>query len=424
MLISLAVDFQAADVATRERFHLSPDRVSSLYQQAGGDSGVEELTLIATCNRTEMYAYCTEAKRDDTERWTKVLARLWMSSPDDANELLKIAAIRTDLGAARHALRVASGLESQVLGDGQILGQIRRAHGHASGSKASGAVLHRLFETVLRAGRRVQANTALSTGSNSVGAQAVALAGRTYGSFANARIAVVGNGKIGERAARQFMKMGARNMVLLNRTSGRSEALARELSMQSASMHALCAELATADIAVLATGAQEPIVWANELASARASAGTTERPLLLIDLSMPRNIEAAASVLPGVTLFDLDALHPVINAAEQTRRAAVPAAETIVEAELQDFADWLAAMSAREAIRPLREALADACRRELTYATSDDEAQRISKRIVAKVMAAPMLALRSALARGEPVAELTRTMQVLFSQPEFGATSE
>ena len=423
MLISLAVDFQAADVATRERFHLSPARVASMYANVGAD-GVAEMVLIATCNRTELYAFCTDADKDESDRLSRMLARQWMASASDADELLKVAAVRTDLGAARHALRVASGLESQVLGDGQILGQFRRAHGQSKEVRASGPVLHRLFETALRAGKRVQANTALCSGTNSVGAQAVALAGRLYGSLADARIAIVGSGKIGERAARQFVKLGARNIVLLNRSSARSEALANELSLRSASMHSLSAELAQCDIAVVATGAQEPIVLANELASARASAGSTDASLLLIDLSMPRNIEAATAALAGVTLVDLDAVHPVINAAEQTRRAAVPAAETIVEAELQDFADWLAATSAREAIRPLREALADACRRELTYTTNDEEAERISRRIVAKVMAAPMLALRGALARGEPVAELTRSMQVLFSQPEFGATSD
>jgi glutamyl-tRNA reductase len=424
VLISLAVDFQAADVATRERFHLSPARVASLYENIGAD-GVTEMVLLATCNRTELYADCTDdGDSDDADRWAALLARQWMTSDADAEALLQLAAVRTDLGAARHALRVAAGLESQVLGDAQILGQFRRAHGHSKTSSASGPVLHRLFETALRAGKRVQAKTALCSGTNSVGAQAVALAGRMCGSLANARIAIVGNGKIGERAARQFVKMGARNIVLLNRSSQRSEALAAELSLRSASMHSLSAELACADIAVVATGAQEPIVLVNELANARVSAGTDNAPLLLIDLSMPRNIEAATAALPGITLVDLDAVHPVINAAEQSRRAAVPAAETIVEAELQDFADWLAATSAREAIRPLREALKDACRRELTYATNDEEAERISKRIVAKVMAGPMLALRGALARGEPVAELTRSMHVLFSQPEFGATSD
>lgn len=432
MLISLAVDFQAADVATRERFHLAPSHVASLHASLS-ESGVAELALVSTCNRTELYAWCPDATVDGIDDCRTALAREWMKGSDGASDLLDVAAVRTDLDAARHALRVASGLESQVLGDGQILGQFRRAHGHASSQNTSGPVLHRLFETALRTGKRVQANTGLCSGINSIGAQAVALAARRVGSLTDARVAIVGCGKTGERAARQLSKLGVRNITLLNRSEARATELAAELSVQCAPLEALHDVLATADIAIVATGAQEPIVLPDALrgameraarpSSASATTGTL-RPLLLIDLSMPRNVHAGVAEIPGVSLVDLDALHPVITAAERERRAAMPAAEAIVETELQDFAEWLAAASARAAIRPLREALADVCLRELAFVTGEEVAERLSKRIVAKMMAAPMLAVRHSLARGESVSELARTMQVLFSQQEQAAPNE
>lgn len=416
MLISLAVDYQAADVATRERFHVPLSHVPPLYARLNED-GITDMAIIATCNRTELYAWCPESETDDAQAQIRNLARRWMPEGDDASALMQVAVPRTDLTAARHAIRVAAGLESQVLGDGQILGQFRMAYGDASAANATGPVLHRLFETALRAGKRVQASTLLGSGKNSVGAQAAALAARRFGTLTHARIVVVGCGKTGERVARQLFKFGAQDLVFINRTEARASKLADELKGRSAPIETVHAEIAMSDIAIVATGATEPLVLAAKLAKARTNCATDCYPLLMIDLSMPRNIAVNAAELPGVTLVDLDALRPQVNATEQTRRAAIPAAEAIVESELQDFSEWLATATAREAIRPFREALADVCMRELTHAAGDELAERLSKRIVAKLMARPMSAVRGAMARGEPVSELTRTMSALFSEP-------
>lgn len=416
MLISLAVDFHTADVATRERFQLSPTRVGELagFLRA---HGVEEIVHVGTCNRSELYLWCPHANSESAHEWMSLIVGLWTHANDDANGLHQHVSMRTGADAARHALRVAAGLESQVLGDAQILGQMRRAHVAAAESGTSGPVLHRLFEIALRAGKRVQATTALSGGTNSIGAQAASLARRHLESFANARVVVVGCGKTGERAARQFVKLGARNIVLLNRSPERAQRLGDELGVSSACMATLYGQVAVADVAVIATDAPEPLVHAEPLAVARADAGT-RTSLLLIDLAMPRNVEARVAELQGVTVANLDAIQPAITATEIARRSKVPAAEVVVEAELQDFTDWLLAASAREAVRPLREALATACERELAFAISEEAAARLASRIVAKVMAAPMQTLRSALERGEPVADVASSVHLLFSQPE------
>jgi glutamyl-tRNA reductase len=144
-------------------------------------------------------------------------------------------------------------------------------------------------------------------------------------------------------------------------------------------------------------------------------AGTTQRPLLLLDLSVPRNIEAEAGGLDGITLVDLDELHTPVVAAQAARMASVPAAEQILTQELSDFLAWLADRPAREAIRPLREALDEICRREVAFAAGDEVADRLANRIVAKLLAHPMRSLRLAAERGEPIEPLTGALQTLFN---------
>lgn len=416
MLISLAVDYQAADVATRERFHVPPSQVASLYARLN-DAGITDKAIIATCNRTELYAWCPDTGPEDAQRLVEMLARVWMPAAADAQALLAIAVPRVNGEAATHAVRVAAGLESQVLGDGQILGQFRLAYGEAAAARATGPVVNRLFETGLRAAKRVRSTTLLGSGTNSVGAQAAALAARRFGNLVHTRIVIVGCGKTGERVARQLFKGGARDLVFINRTPGRADQLARELSGRSAPLETLHAEVAMADIAMVATGSEAPLVHAVKLAQARVNCVTDRYPLLLVDLSMPRNIDVATAELAHVTLVDLDALRPQVSAAEHTRRSAIPAAEAIVQAEVQEFSEWLAIATAREAIRPFRDALVDVCMRELSHAAGGEMAERLSRRIAAKLLARPMSAMKTAMARGEAVSDFTRTMSALFAQP-------
>jgi glutamyl-tRNA reductase len=413
MLISIAVDFRHADVATRERFHLSEERVARLYE-APFSWGVEELVAVATCNRSELYAWTAAEDPTSVDHAVTGLARRWMGSRHGARALLTVIKRRAGAEVARHVLRVASGLESQVLGDAQILGQTRAAYRAASRSHAAGPVLHRLFDTALRTGKRTTTETALSAGRNSIGAEAALLAHRRFGRLTHARVVIVGCGKTGERAARQLAKLGAHDLVLINRTADRAVALGEAIGGRVAPYDARHLEIAMADVAIVATAAEAAIVEASPLRLGRVNCGTNDYPLLLIDLGVPRNVDPAAAALPGVSLVDIDQLHPPLVAAEQMRSAALPSAEAIVESELQAFGDWLAAGAAREAIRPLREALTAVCTREVAYAAGDEVARRASERIVAKLLARPMQAMRRAIAHGEPVEPIAATLLELF----------
>jgi glutamyl-tRNA reductase len=402
MLISIAVDFRHADVATRERFHLSEERLTQLYRTARNET-VTEAALIATCNRTELYAWVEDDDIHVVDRAIQTLARRWMRTRADGDHLLRTATRRYGLEAARHVIRVAAGLESQVLGDGQILGQMRAAYKRAARGASTGPVLHRLFETALRAGKRVQTQTSLSAGRNSVGAEAASVAAQRFGKLENARCVIVGAGKTGQRAAKQLHKLGARDLVVINRSLPRAEELAAQVGGRAAEMDTLHVEVAMADVVIIATASEVPVLLADRLREAREACASTGYALLLMDLSVPRNIDHRCAALPGVTLIDLDTLQQPVLAAEELRRDAVPHAECICEEEVEEFREWLATMPARDAIRPLREALEGVARREVAFAAGDAVAQRTASRIVAKLLAGPMAALRTAVRRGEPL---------------------
>jgi glutamyl-tRNA reductase len=391
MLISIAIDFRQADVATREHFHLSEERLTQLYRTARSEV-VTEAALIATCNRTELYA--------------------WV----DSDELLRTATRRVGVEAARHVVRIAAGLESQVLGDGQILGQLKAAYKRASRGHAAGPVLHRLFETALRAGKRVQTETSLTAGRNSIGAEAAITASQRFGNLENARCLVIGAGKTGARATKQLHKLGARDLVVVNRTFAAAQELAKFVGGRAAPFETLHVEAAMADVVIVATGSEVPVITAGGLQRAREACAAVGYALLLMDLSMPRNIEARVSEQPGITLVDLDTLHQPILSAETMRRDAVPIATAICDDEIASFMDWIANMPARDAIKPLRTALEDVARREVAFAAKDDGvAERAASRIVAKLLAGPMAALRRAVQRGEPLDAQAMMLLEMFS---------
>lgn len=414
MLISIAVDFRRADVATREQFHLSEERLTQLYRTARTEV-VTEAALIATCNRTELYAWVESDDINEIDKAIQTLARRWMRTRVNGDELLRTATRRYGADAAQHVVRVASGLESQVLGDGQILGQLRAAYKRAAKSGATGPVLHRLFETALRAGKRVQTETSLLAGRNSIGAEAASIAHQRFGSLTNARCLVVGCGKTGERTARQLVKLGARDLVLMNRSIEKAEELAGILGGRAAALETLHVEAAMADVVIVATASETPILLADALRRTREACGTGAYSLLLMDLSLPRNIDPAVLELAGVTLVDLDTLHSPILAAEEARRNAVPEAEHVCQEEVTDFLEWVAAMPARDAIKPLREALTEVARREVAFAAGDAVAERTATRIVAKLLARPMAALRKAVQRGEPLDAHTMMLFEMFA---------
>ncbi len=427
MLISLGLDFRNADIRTRERFLPSEERTRTFHVDVP-PSPLEELALLPTCNRIEVYAWSRgRATASATMRAARAMARRWMGSHAAARELLDAATLRVEEEAVEHLFRVAAGLESQVLGDIHIMGQVRRAFRDASSAGRLGPHLHRLFETALRCGKAVKRETGLMAGRCSVGSEAAHMllrrAGAPKGS-SRLRVLVLGTGKIGTHAARVLASAEHAELVLVNRTTERAMELAANLPpgarVRVAPLARLFQEAAEVDAILVASGANSPVLLAPSLHSARAEAGTGSHPLVIVDASMPRNADPRCGSLPGVTILDLDDLHPGAVAQERARMAAVPDAEGVVGSHISDFRRWRSEAAAREALRPLREVLAELCQREVGFAAGEDVADRTATRIVAKLMAQPMAVLREASRRGESVDELAGALRLLFPGEPLG----
>lgn len=404
MLISLGLDFTHADVGTRESFHLDDSRVDQAYER-GASRMVREFMAINTCNRIELYGWATSIGGQDPYQ---EMARRYFGRDDEAGRFRAAATHRMGIDGVRHLLRVTSGLESQILGDIHIVGQVRASYRRAAEHEALGANLHRLMDAAIRAARSVKRETDLMAGRSSVGSEAANAAINRVGGT-EGRFVVVGAGKIASHAASSLAKRGVRDLVVLNRTHERAEKLAASVGATTAAWDDFAETIRGADGVVVATGAPSPILGARDVEGRRG-----DSDLVVIDISMPRNADPALKHVAGVHLVDLDQLHPEAASVARARRAAVPAAEDIVLRHTREYMSWVAQSGAREALRPLREKLQDICRREIEYAAEHTDVERAATRIVSKLLAQPMTVLRE---HGETtdVVAVRGAMQMLFA---------
>jgi glutamyl-tRNA reductase len=425
MLVSLSVDYRRACLAVRERFHLDDEGVSEAYRRLDA-AGATSAVLAQTCNRLEAYVWWPEMADDCAAPGEAASMRVrravalriclaWCAGDEaEAEEMARFAIVATGEAAALHLLRVVAGLESQVLGDIHVLAQMRQAHRGAVERGRIGSPLHRLFEVAFRLGKRVRRETGLMSTRSGVGSEAARVADSIE---STGGLIVVGCGKIGTQAARTLASRGARDVTIVNRTAHRAADLARQLgSAGAAGLEQLPVLLASARAVIVATDAREPILTRDGVASIRAlDVAGDARPLVIIDISVPRNVDPEVGKLEGVELVDLDTLHPEASGAAAARRAAIPRVEALIDEASREYLYWLELSTVRAALHPLRTVLAEACRREIAHMTGDDPASsRTAERIVARVLAHPMAFLRSACERGEDVARPAEVLGSVF----------
>ncbi len=414
-LALVGVDFNHARVDVRERVTLDDAALSRLHDAARAHA--EELVVLRTCNRTELVAWLRPSTTPGACGHAQGLAAAWCNAvglasgqPAPPFQFLR------GFPGAHHLLRVSAGLESQILGDIHILGQLRRGYREAQSANRVGPHLHRLFDAALRAGKRVRRETELMAGHRSVGSEAARHLLSLLPGEAPRRIVVVGAGKVGSHAARALASNPGVEVVLLNRTPDRARALASEWGGSWGGIDTLAAELPGAGGLLVATGAPGP--WVDHRALAPRTPG---RILPVVDLSMPRNVAPEVGRLPGVLLADLDDVHPEVAAVEEARQGAIPRAEAIIEDETRSFGAWLAASEARAALRPLQEWILEVSRREVGFISDADpeQVERAARRIAARVLSRPMMALRGTGTHPTPGSEgalaLSRTFEQLFS---------
>jgi glutamyl-tRNA reductase len=353
--------------------------------------------VLSTCNRTELYLEREESAENEAAAAMTELA-------GDRSQDLAAALYRLrDDGAALHLFRVAAGLDSLVPGEGEILGQVRSAFEAGE----PGPLLDRLFRQALHTGRRVRIETAIGESPASVPSAAAALAQQVFGELNGRRVLLLGAGKISEATARNLVSRGAEIAVVANRTIAHGEDLARKLGAQALALDAVAAELEHVDVVVSATSAAGVVVSRGTVAHAfRVRKG---RPLLLVDLAVPRDLDPAINGLEGCFLYDVDDLRAVVEETLSGRRSEAARAERLVAEEAERFREWHAALDIVPTIASLR-ALAEEIRdSELARAggrlseTERRHVESVTSQILAKLLHLPTIRMKEAAAAADGV---------------------
>ena len=328
-LLLMGLNHAGAPVEIRERLAAPPSRLPERLATLRAADGVAEAALLSTCNRFEIYA---------------VVADL-MSGQNALVDVLGLCDLHcylytaSDGAAALHLCRVAAGLDSLVLGEHEILGQVKDALEAALAADAAGPVLSELFRRAIRAGKRVRSETAIGAGLRSLGQVALTLARQHLGDLTDRTALIIGVGRIAKVAAETLAAGGLRCVLVANRTYERAVALAEVLGGQAIRFDALVGRLVEADLVIAATGAPHVVLHAD--AVRQAMADRAGRPLIVVDLAVPRNVDPACRQIAGVTLYDMDDLSDVVRTQHAVAAPAVAAAEAIAAAEAAAFVAWL-----------------------------------------------------------------------------------
>ena len=341
-LVLVGTSHRLAPVEVRERVALDERGAAEVACELADGGG--EAVCLSTCNRTELYL-AAEHANGAADRAAALLSRL-ASLPE--SELVPVLYRLHDQAAALHLFRVAAGLDSLVPGEGEILGQVRKA-GELG---VTGPVLGRVFRQALHAGRRVRSQTAIGESPASVSSAAAALAQQVFGELGGRAILVIGAGKVSELAARSLVSRGARISAVANRTVERGRELGARYGARSVPLAAAEEELVEADVVVSSTGSSGFVL--EREAVRRSLAARRGRPLFLIDLAVPRDLDPAIHELPGCYLYDIDDLEAVVAESLAGRRSEAARAEEIVAEEAERFRSWQASLDVVPAIASLR----------------------------------------------------------------------
>jgi glutamyl-tRNA reductase len=346
-LLALGVSHKTAPVAVRERLAFSDPEARRFLDELVGE-GVQEAVIISTCNRTEIYVVAS----DPVEAESVVLSALARRAGIRPTELADVMYFPRNCDAARQLYRVTSGLESMIVGEAEVQGQVRRAYELAVDADTTGPLTNRLFSAALQTGKRVRSETQIGSGRTSVSTVAVDLAEDVVGHLADREVVIIGAGETAELTARALATQGVATVFVANRHADRARSLAERFGGTVLSLDHLPRQLETADIVVASTSSPHPIVTADALADVVRVRGG--RPLALIDLAVPRDIEPECAELPGVSVYDMDDLQAVVARNLEVRSEEAQRAERVVEDEIQRFAKWLGQLDVVPTVAALR----------------------------------------------------------------------
>jgi glutamyl-tRNA reductase len=397
------MNHRSAPIELRERVAFPPCAGRDFLRRLKDEGVASEAVLLSTCNRTEVYAVV-----EDEGARARMLDLLAEDRGVDRPVLEKDTYWLTDADAARHLYRVASSLDSMVVGEGQILGQVRDAYRAATEEQCAGQILNRLFHTSLRVGKRVRVETGIGDSSLSVPRVAVKLAEEVYGTLAGRRALVLGAGDMSELVVRHLKEKGVADLRIANRTPERATMLAERVGGRAVAFDDLGRELPGVDVVVSSTGSGDWVVRSETVARAMES---REEPLFFVDIAVPRDVDPVVQTLPSVYLYDIDDLQAVVERNAEGRQEAAEAGEAMIFPAVEEFTGWLSTLHAVPLIQELRDEAEKIRRHELSRALgrmelSPEEAaavERMSHAMVNKLLHGPIQEIKARAEAGSPL---------------------
>ncbi|MDE2257960.1 MAG: glutamyl-tRNA reductase [Xanthomonadaceae bacterium] len=411
-LLALGLNHQTAPLPVREKVAFAPEAMPAALSDLARQAGVNEALILSTCNRTELYV--------DVEAGAEAAPRDWLLGHHDldAGRLDEFLYRHAGNAAVRHLFRVATGLDSMVLGEPQILGQVKDAYQLARDTGTLRAPMERLLQQTFAVAKRVRTETRIGANPVSVAFTAVRLAERLFADLSEACVLLIGAGETMELAARHLAESRVRRLIVANRTLENAQALAGRFSGYAIALADLPRHLAEADIVISSTASREPVLTRTLIADAIVA--RRRRPMFLVDLAVPRDIEADAAALEDIYLYTIDDLRQAVDASLRSRREAALEADALIDLQVTHYVAWRRALETgnplpqlRHAAESQRNAVLARARALLANGRAPEQAlDYLAHTLTNKLMHAPSANLRAAAQRGD--AELLRAARRLF----------
>jgi glutamyl-tRNA reductase len=399
-LLAIGINHRTAPVEIREKIAFDPATLPDVLRELVRRSGVCEAAILSTCNRTEIYCHSDGDSADAVVRWlgehhtlpAEAIGQYLYTYPEDA--------------AVRHILRVASGLDSLVLGEPQILGQVKAAYQIAAHAGTLGHALAHLFRHSFSVAKQVRTDTRVGASPVSVAFAAVSLAKQIFGDLSHHGALLVGAGETIELVTRHLYQQGLRRLIVANRTLERAHQLAARFDGMAITLEEIPAHLTESDIVVCATASPVPVIGLN--AVRLAIRARKHRPVFMADIAVPRDVEAAVGELEDVYLYTVDDLRGIIEENLQSRRQAASQAEEIIDNQVEQFLRWHRSLGAVDSIRKLRgwadrvreESLEKARRQLAAGRPAEEVAAQLAQQLTNRLMHGPSVGLRLSAGEG------------------------
>lgn len=420
MLVLLGMNHRSAPLPVRERVAFSEHELETLLPRLAGNAPFREAVILSTCNRVELLV-----RADDAQGAAAALKEFLADSKGlPVGDVDKYGYTYQGLDAVRHLFQVASGLDSMILGEPQILGQVKRAYAVARAAGTTGAVVEHVLQHCLSAAKRVRTETGIARHAVSVAFAAVTLARQIFGELTGRTVLLMGAGKMTELAARHLVGSGAEGIVVANRTYTRALQLAEAFGGAAVNWDEAFTAMQRADIVVTGTAAAQPVITRADVQ--QVLSGRRGRPLFLIDLAVPRDVEPAVNTLDGVYLYDIDDLQQVVDANLEERKRAAEEARARIEEEVATVGRWLQSLQVTPTIVSLRRSFEgvgekeiERHRRRLAGLTEDQQqaVEELTRAVVNKLLHAPLKHLKDAASAGQATS-MAKTYREIFDLPE------